>query len=86
MNLKKLIEHRNDILFAEIGALIHDLGKLSNEFVEGKDDSEEKDNDNVKKFRHEKIWIDLDLIISNYNSNQFLKRLLELIFKKRTIK
>ncbi len=33
MGLKELIEKRNDILFAEIGALIHDLGKLSKEFV-----------------------------------------------------
>ncbi len=32
MNLKNLIDKRKDILFAEIGALIHDLGKLSKEF------------------------------------------------------
>lgn len=34
--LKKLIEHRDAILLAEIGALIHDLGKLSEEFVRSK--------------------------------------------------
>jgi len=32
-NLKKLVEHRDTILLAEIGTLIHDLGKLSEEFV-----------------------------------------------------
>ncbi len=36
MDLKKLINDRRDVLFAEIGALIHDLGKLSREFVEEK--------------------------------------------------
>jgi len=34
--LKKLMEHRDVILLAEIGALIHDLGKLSEEFVRSK--------------------------------------------------
>ncbi|SNR89526.1 CRISPR-associated protein Csx11 [Desulfurobacterium atlanticum] len=34
MALKDLIDKRKDVLFAEIGALIHDLGKLSKEFVE----------------------------------------------------
>jgi len=33
MALKDLIDKRKDVLFAEIGALIHDLGKLSKEFV-----------------------------------------------------
>jgi CRISPR-associated Csx11 family protein len=32
-NLDVLTEHRNFILLAEIGALIHDLGKLSTEFI-----------------------------------------------------
>ena len=84
MGLKELIEKRNDILFAEIGALIHDLGKLSKEFVEGKDDHIEQDNDNVKKFRHEKVWIDLSLI-TDCTNNQFLKRLLELILKREPL-
>jgi len=34
MSLKDLIEKRKDVLFAEIGALIHDLGKLSKEFIQ----------------------------------------------------
>jgi len=34
--LNKLIEHRDTILLAEIGALIHDLGKLSEEFISSK--------------------------------------------------
>lgn len=34
--LSKLVEHRDAILLAEIGALIHDLGKLSEEFVKSK--------------------------------------------------
>jgi len=34
--LKALVEHRDVILLAEIGALIHDLGKLSEEFVRSK--------------------------------------------------
>ncbi len=34
--LKKLIEHRDAILLAEIGTLIHDVGKLSEEFVKSK--------------------------------------------------
>lgn len=33
MGLKELIVNREDILFAEIGALIHDLGKLSRRFI-----------------------------------------------------
>ena len=33
MDLKKLTDKRKDILFAEMGALLHDLGKLSKEFV-----------------------------------------------------
>ncbi len=32
-NLQALVKHRDAILLAEIGALIHDLGKLSEEFV-----------------------------------------------------
>ena len=34
--LNKLIEYRDEILLAEIGALIHDLGKLSEEFISNK--------------------------------------------------
>ena len=34
--MKKLMEHRDAILCAEIGALIHDLGKLSEEFISEK--------------------------------------------------
>lgn len=34
--LKKLVEHRDAILLAELGALIHDLGKLSEEFISNK--------------------------------------------------
>ena len=34
--LDELVKHRDAILFAEIGALIHDSGKLSEEFVKSK--------------------------------------------------
>ncbi len=86
MALKDLIDKRKDILFAEIGALIHDLGKLSKEFVEGKDDYEEQDNDNVKKFRHEKVFINLDVIKKSFENNQFLIKLVGLIVKKEPLK
>ncbi len=50
MALKDLIDKRKYVLFAEIGALIHDLGKLSKEFVE------EKSQEGISfNFNHEKI-------------------------------
>ncbi|WP_022854097.1 CRISPR-associated protein Csx11 [Thermodesulfatator atlanticus] len=90
MALKDLVDKRKDVLFAEIGALIHDLGKLSKEFVEGKDDYEEKDKDNVKKFRHEKIYVDLDVLLNTgtitLTNNNFIRKLLDLIVKKEPLK
>ena len=47
--LNKLIEHRDAILLAEIGALIHDLGKLSEEFIT------QMSKDEYLQFDHEKI-------------------------------
>ena len=47
--LKKLMEHRDAILLAEIGALIHDLGKLSEEFIK------QMCKDIYFKFSHEGI-------------------------------
>lgn len=35
--IQKLKSYKNQILLLEIGALIHDLGKLNEEFVERKD-------------------------------------------------
>ena len=50
MTLEDLVDKRKDILFAEIGALIHDLGKLSKEFVE------EKSQEGINyRFSHEEI-------------------------------
>ncbi len=51
-NLKKLMEHRDAILLAEIGALIHDLGKLS-EFFLRKQSEQEKDK--YIDYHHSKI-------------------------------
>ena len=89
MALKDLIDKRKDVLFAEIGALIHDLGKLSKEFVEGKDDHDEKDNDNVKKFRHEKIYVDLDALMNAGSiilpNNNFIKRLFQLLKNNKAL-
>jgi len=51
--LKKLIEHRDAILLAEIGALIHDLGKLSEEFISVKSP---ENSLNVKNDKHAE-WI-----------------------------
>ena len=39
VNLNRLTDHRNFILLAELGALIHDLGKFSKEFLESKSPS-----------------------------------------------
>ncbi len=50
--LKKLVEHRDAILLAEIGALIHDLGKLSEEFIRKQS---EKEKDKFKDYHHSKI-------------------------------
>ncbi len=36
LNLDKLIKQRDNVLLSEIGALVHDLGKLSQEFIEAK--------------------------------------------------
>ncbi len=54
MSLNDLIDKRKDILFAEIGALIHDLGKLSKEFVESK-----SENGNYNMFVHSLITHEL---------------------------
>ncbi|SDN71698.1 CRISPR-associated protein, Csx11 family [Desulfonauticus submarinus] len=70
MGLKELIEKRNDILFAEIGALIHDLGKLSKEFVESK-----TEDGNYNWFRHEEI------LKNNNTYNSFLPNKLKQIFE-----
>lgn len=61
MSLENLINKRKDILFAEIGALIHDLGKLSKEFVESK-----SEDGNCSWFRHE------DILKNNTNYQNFL--------------
>ncbi len=50
--LNTLIEHRDAILLAEIGALIHDLGKLSEEFISNKSE----DNPLKEKDKHAQ-WI-----------------------------
>jgi len=50
-NMESIIKHRDLILLAEIGALIHDLGKLSEEFVGHS--SVEKE---PEKFPHNKIF------------------------------
>lgn len=46
--LKKLMEHRDAILLAEIGALIHDLGKLNKLFIE----QHAKENEGKIDYRH----------------------------------
>jgi len=51
LNIKGLLENRAAILFAEIGALIHDLGKLSEEFVR----SMSTDDVVFNSFKHEEI-------------------------------
>ena len=50
--LKILREYKDAILLAEIGALIHDLGKLSEEFVRKQS---EKEEDKFKDYHHSKI-------------------------------
>lgn len=53
--LKKLVEHRDAILLAEIGALIHDLGKLNKLFIE----QHAKENEGKIDYQHGDI-IDVD--------------------------
>jgi hypothetical protein len=48
--LQKLHEHREGILLAEMGALLHDIGKLSSEFIDQKSSSPSED---ISKFAHE---------------------------------
>lgn len=48
--LKELVKHRDVILLAEIGALIHDIGKLSVEFIRTKS----PENPPNEKDKHEK--------------------------------
>jgi len=62
--LKKLIEHRDAILLAEIGALIHDLGKLSEEFVK------QMSKDVIFRFDHE------DIIKDKYKQDFWLNSML----------
>jgi len=62
MNVERLIEHRSGLLFAEIGALVHDLGKLSEEFVGSKSEDQ-----NYKWFKHEDI-----LKYQNFLSDQLV--------------
>ncbi len=66
MGLNELIESRNDILFAEIGALIHDLGKLSKEFVE-----EKSEEGNYENFEHYLIVQQIKAHFINRQSNYY---------------
>lgn len=54
-NLQALVKHRDAILLAEIGALIHDLGKLSEEFVSSKS---VENTLNIEKDKHAKWFFD----------------------------
>jgi CRISPR-associated Csx11 family protein len=49
MNLDYLRKYRDTILLAEIGALVHDLGKLSEEFIESESEGSNK------KYKHQEI-------------------------------
>ena len=44
-DFKRLTDHRNFILLSELGALIHDLGKFSREFLESKSSNGKGDKD-----------------------------------------
>jgi hypothetical protein len=49
--LDKLKEHREEILLAQVAALLHDMGKLSNQFL---DQMSEKPSTAAKEFEHER--------------------------------
>ncbi len=82
--LKKLMEHRDAILLAEIGALIHDLGKLSEEFVK------QMCKDIYFKFSHEDILKEkykyllttkfVEILKNEGNKGEFLVNLMNRLF------
>ncbi|MGC1119523.1 MAG: hypothetical protein WBA22_00395 [Candidatus Methanofastidiosia archaeon] len=58
MNLDDLGPHRDTIFLSEIGALIHDLGKLSEEFVDQKCKDKKQIPD---KWRHHSLILEYDV-------------------------
>jgi len=87
--IKKLMEHRDTILLAEIGALIHDLGKLSEEFISVKS---QKKPPNEKDKHAEWIFIwhpylkdllnNFKIRIEIHNNKTTSKELIELSIKE----
>lgn len=75
--LKMLIEHRDAILLAEIGALIHDLGKLSEEFIKqtSKDISFKFDHEDIMKDKYKQdFWFNSQLYdLLRDNNTGFVK-------------
>ena len=67
-NLKKLMEHRDAILLAEIGALIHDLGKLSEEFVKAHSIKEE-----TSKWVYDTAWLNYEAEKGNDDARKLIK-------------
>lgn len=74
--LDKLKEYRDTILLAEIGALIHDIGKLSEEFVEHQSKDKKKE---AKKngFPHHLILKRMTRKYHSYKKSKRTKTLLE---------
>jgi len=72
--LEKIKKHNDLIILAEIGALIHDLGKLSEEFINEK--SEDKPQmKNFQNWEHHSKIIDYDCS-NNLNDAKIAKRVL----------
>ncbi len=66
--LKKLMEHRDAILLAEIGALIHDLGKLSEEFVKAHSIKEE-----TSEWVYHTAWLNYEAEKGNDDARKLIK-------------
>ena len=71
--LGTLIEHRGRILLAEVGALIHDLGKLSEEFVKAHS-FEEK----ASEWVYHTAWLDYEARKNNDDARKLIKILTDM--------
>jgi len=74
-NLEVLVKHRDAILIAEIGALLHDLGKLDERFII---QTSIDGPGNFKKYKHEKILKDLLGLKKLLSNNYFTDKLAQL--------
>ncbi|MDZ7261903.1 MAG: CRISPR-associated protein Csx11, partial [candidate division KSB1 bacterium] len=74
-SLDILVQHRDTILLAEVGALLHDLGKLDSRFII--QHSADRPS-NFKKYEHERILKDLPALQSLLSNKFFTEKLVEL--------